>query len=205
MHESSFQQPTPEQLVAFVQGEPVAIDEVVHLLLPQLYRWTIRQYPNFPRDEVQSVVNESFAEICRNPTRYNPQQAKLTTYIIKLINWRMAALNQAIKKITKTAEEQENCPQDAYNQSSTTEIETYIIQKHFFSKVMERLDGAEKEGLKLMLQEESDQDAYVAILTRYGSVMNPAGEVKNFKERVKRKVKTIALELGYVSDDLLEK
>ena len=74
MHESSFQQPTPEQIAAFVQGDPVAIDEVVHLLLPQLYRWAIRQYPNFPRDEVQSVVNESFAEICRNHARYNPNR-----------------------------------------------------------------------------------------------------------------------------------
>jgi hypothetical protein len=60
MSESAFQQPTPEQIAAFVQGDPVVIDEIVHLLLPQLYRWTIRQYSNFPEDKVQSVVNESF-------------------------------------------------------------------------------------------------------------------------------------------------
>ena len=205
MHESSFQQPTPEQIAAFVQGDPLAIDEVVHLLLPQLYRWAIRQYPNFPRDEVQSVVNEAFAEVCRNSDRYNPQQAKLATYIIKMIKWRMGTLDQAITKITKILEEQENFSQETYNQLSTTEIEAHIIQDRFFSKVMEQLDGAEKDGLKLMLQEESDQDAYVAILTRYGSVINPAGEVKNFKERLKRKVKIIARELGYESADLLEK
>jgi DNA-directed RNA polymerase specialized sigma24 family protein len=203
MHESSFQQPSPEQLAAFVQGEPLAIDEVVHLLLPQLYRWAIRQHPHFPRDEVQSVVNEAFAEVCRNPDRFNPQKAKLTTYIIKLVKWRMAALGDAIKKISKISEEQENFSQETYNQLSTTEIEAHIVQERFFSKVMERLDDAEQEGLKLMLQEESGQDAYVAILTRYGSVMNPAGEVKNFKERLKRKVRIIARELGYESEDLL--
>src|SRR5262249_23177479 len=152
-------------------------------------------------DEVQSVVNESFAETCRNHARYNPQQTKLTTYIIKLIGWRMTVLSQAIKKITKIAEQQESSSQNTYNSLSTTEIEAHIIQKRFFSKVMERLDSAEQEGLKLMLQEESDQDSYVALLTRYGSVTNLVGEVKNFKERLKRKVKTIARELGYESED----
>ncbi len=203
MHESSFQQPTSEQTAAFIQGDPVAIDEIAHLLLPQLYRWAIRQYPNFPRDEVQSIVNEVFAETCRKHTRYNPQQAKLTTYIIKLINWRMSILNQAMKKITKIAEEQENVSQETYNQLSTLELEARIVQERFFSKVIERLDGVEKEGLKLMLQEESNQDAYIEILIRHGFVMNPAGEVKNFKERLKRKVKAIARELGYESEELL--
>ena len=70
---------------------------------------------------------------------------------------------------------------------------------------MERLDGAEKEGLKLMLQEESGPGCLCCNSYAYGSVMNPAGEVKNFKERLKRKVKTIARELGYESEDLLEK
>jgi len=117
----------------------------------------------------------------------------------------MAVLSQAIKKITKIAEEQESSSQNTYHPLSTKEIEVHIIQKRFFSKVMERLDDVEQEGLKLLLQEESGQDAYVAILTRYGSVTNPAGEVKNFKERLKRKVKTIARELGYESEDLLER
>ena len=116
----------------------------------------------------------------------------------------MTILSQVIKKITKIAEEQESFSQNTYNQLSTKELEAHIIQKRFFNKVMERLDDAEQEGLRLMLQEESGQDAYIAILTRYGSVANPAGEVKNFKERLKRKVKTIACELGYESEDLLE-
>ena len=204
MPESVFQQPTPEQIAAFVQGDPVVIDEIVHLLLPQLYRWTIRQYPNFPEDEVQSVVNESFAEICRNHVRYNPQQAQLTTYIIRLIKLRMATLSQAIKKITKIVEEQENPSQDTYNRLSTANLDTRIVQERFFNKVMERLDDAEQEGLNLMLQEELSQDAYVAVLMRRGPVLDPAGEVKNFKERLKRKVKTIARELGYEREDLLE-
>jgi hypothetical protein len=115
----------------------------------------------------------------------------------------MSILNQAMKKITKIAEEQENVSQETYNQLSTLELEARIVQERFSSKVIERLDGVEKEGLKLMLQEESKQDAYIEILIRHGFVMNPAGEVKNFKERLKRKVKAIARELGYESEELL--
>jgi len=39
MNESHFQQPTDEQLSRFVQGDPVAIDAVIRLVLPQLYSW----------------------------------------------------------------------------------------------------------------------------------------------------------------------
>lgn len=35
---STFTQPTREQLDAFREGDPVAIDEVVTIVLPQIYR-----------------------------------------------------------------------------------------------------------------------------------------------------------------------
>src|SRR5689334_1335242 len=96
MNESSFQQPTSEHLAAFVEGDPVVIEEVVRLLLPQLHRWAIQQYSNIPRDEVQSSVNATFAEVCRNHARYDPKQAALTTYIIKLIKWRMTEIAKKV-------------------------------------------------------------------------------------------------------------
>ena len=39
MDESVFQQPTGEQLFAFAQGDPIAKDEIAHLVLLQLARW----------------------------------------------------------------------------------------------------------------------------------------------------------------------
>ncbi len=39
MKESNFPQPTDEQLAGFREGDPVAINEVVELVLPPILRW----------------------------------------------------------------------------------------------------------------------------------------------------------------------
>ncbi|HWN12156.1 MAG TPA: hypothetical protein VNO50_23225 [Pyrinomonadaceae bacterium] len=62
MAESKFQQPTEQQLRGFVKGDPITINEVIHLILPQLHRWALQKYSTLPRDDVQSVVNRVLAE-----------------------------------------------------------------------------------------------------------------------------------------------
>src|SRR5690242_236929 len=99
MDESAFQQPTAQQLSAFAQGDPIAKDEIAHLVLPQLARWAWRHYPNLPRDEVQSLINVVLAEILLHHERYDANQSRFTTYAIHLIRLRLASLYQALKKI----------------------------------------------------------------------------------------------------------
>jgi hypothetical protein len=207
MSDSIFQQPTAIQLEGFVKGDPIVIDEVIHLLLPQLYRWGIQKYSNLPRDEVQSVINHALAEACRNHARYNPQKAQITTYLIGLIDLRMATLHHSIKKKIKAetlfSDQQENFPERLYNSSNTEEIDNRLARDQFFDEVKGRLDNVEREVLELMLQGEKSQDEYLLVLRRHQSVTDQTEDVKNFKARLIRKVKTIANELGYDGQDLL--
>src|ERR1700742_1175827 len=99
MDENAFRQPTAPQLSAFAQGDPIAKDEIAHLVLPQLARWARSRYPNLPQDEIQSIVNGVLAEICRHHERYDPGHSQFTTYAIHLIKLRLASLYQALMKI----------------------------------------------------------------------------------------------------------
>src|SRR5262245_33313701 len=132
MSDSIFQQPTALQLEEFVRGDPVVINEVVHILLPQLHRWGVQKYSNLPQDEVQSIINRVFAEACRNHARYNPQKAKLTTYLIRLIDLRMATLYQSIKKKVEAetlfSDQQENFLKGVYNSTNTEEIDNRLAR-----------------------------------------------------------------------------
>jgi hypothetical protein len=206
MDESVFQQPTPDHLSAFVQGDPVAIDEVIRLVLPQLYRWALQQYSNLLPDEVKSTIHQVLAEICRNHARYDPNRTKFTTYAINLLRMRLAGLHQSLKKIGEiedtSSSGHEKLSQKMYNQSDTEELR--ITQQQFFSAATARLERAEREFLELMLQGEKRQEVFVSALARYGSASDPSAEVKNMKERLKRKLKATALELGYKAEDLLE-
>jgi hypothetical protein len=208
MSDSVFQQPTTRQLEEFVKGDPIAIDEVIQIILPQLHRWAISKYSNLPQDEVQSVTNRVLAEACRNHARYDPQQSKITTYLIKLIDLRMSTFHQTNKKKTEFEElfsdQQENFLQRAYNSSNAAEIEKRLVRDRFFEEAKERLDKAEQDVLDLMLNEEKSLDGYVLVLQRHQSINDPALDVKNFKERLKRKLKTLAKELGYDKHDLLD-
>src|SRR5438128_2306578 len=124
MGESAFQQPTVQQLSAFAQGDPIAKDEIAHLILPQLARWAWSHYPNLPRDEVQSVVNGVFAEILCHHARYDAEQSSFTTYAIHLIKLRLASLCHALKRIKAFQDSaRENLAQPAYNSIDTIELD----------------------------------------------------------------------------------
>lgn len=207
MDESAFQQPTPEQLSALARGDPIAKDEIAHLVLPQLTRWAWRHYGNLPPDEVQSVINEALAEIFRNHERYDSSRASFTTYAIHLIKLRLTSLFQALRKIKEfqgsIQEGRENPSQLAYNKIDAVEINLRIERDQFFGTAMKRLDDAEKDFLRLMLQGEKRQEAFVAILARDARVNHPAQEVKNMKARLLRKLQAIAQEFGYEASDLI--
>lgn len=99
MDESVFQQPTAEQLQQFVAGDPVAMDEVLALVLPQLYIWAERRYSNVPEQERVNVLHDVLNETYQHHDRYNPRLTKFTTYIINLIIKRMATVQrQQIKR-----------------------------------------------------------------------------------------------------------
>jgi hypothetical protein len=204
MDESAFQQPTAQQLSAFAQGDPIAKDEVAHLILPQLVRWAWRHYPNLPRDEVQSVAGGVLAEILRHHERYDPDQSSFTTYAIHLIKLRLASLYLALKKI-KTFQDSacENLLQPAYNPIDTVELDQRIERDQFFGAAMQRLEGAEKEFLRLILQGEKQQEAFVQALACYGLVKHAGKEVKQVKARLLRKLQALAGEMGYEAGDLL--
>jgi len=204
MAESIFQQPTREQLSAFAQGDPVAKDEMAHLVLPQLARWAWRHYPNLPRDEVQSVVNWVLAEILRHHERYNTAQSSFTTYAIHLIRLRLASLYYALQKIKAFQDSAcENLTPPAYNLIDAAELDRRIERDQFFSVAIKRLEGAEREFLRLILQGEKQQEVFTQVLARYSQV-SPAGQaVKNVKAKLLRKLQALADEMGYEASDLI--
>jgi hypothetical protein len=205
MDESTFQQPTVEQLSAFAQGDPIAKDEIAHLVLPQLARWAWRHYSNLPRDEVQSVVNWVLAEVLLNHKRYDPHQSSFTTYAIHLIRLRLASLYNALKRIKDFQDSpRENQLQPTYNSTDAVELDQSIERDQFFGAAMKRLEGAEKEFLRLMLQGEKQQDAFVQVLARYGLVKQRGREIKNVKAKLLRKLQALASEMSYEADNLIK-
>ncbi len=204
MDETAFQQPTVEQLSAFTQGDPIAKDDIAHLILPQLARWAWRHYPNLPRDEVQSVVNGVLAEVLLNHKRYDPHQSSFTTYAIHLIRLRLASLYHALKRIKEFQDLPcENQPQPAYNSTDAVGLDKSIERDQFFGAAMKRLEGAEKEFLRLMLQGEKRQDAFVQVLAHYCSAKHQGRDIKNVKAKLLRKLQAFASEMGYEADDLI--
>jgi hypothetical protein len=104
MDESVFQQPTPEQLTAFVNGDPVVRNDIMVALLPPFYRWSKQWYPDLPQDEVHSSIHQVLAEACCHYSRYDPSKAKFTTYLIELIKLRLLDVQAKHTKIISNEE-----------------------------------------------------------------------------------------------------
>jgi hypothetical protein len=209
MAESVFNQPTSEQLDAFVVGDPIAISEVVELLLPQIVRWAIKQYRNLPQDEVESMVHQVFTEVCINHARYEPHKAKLTTFVIRLLKLRLADLYEDITQISKAEDSSfdisEKLLKKPYNDTDTIDNATRLTRKAFFQEATLFLDPHEQDFLEMILKGEKSLEVFVNILARHGHIAsNPAHAVKNAKERLFRKLKTIASDAGFSLQDLLD-
>lgn len=204
MDESLFRQPSPEQLEAFVTGDPVAEEQVLCLVLPQLYRWATHQYWNLPADEVKSEVNLVVHQTCRPRVKFDPRAGTtLTTYLIHLIQLRLNSLYQRRKKVAdaEIAEpiESEKWHMQVYKESRE---DARITRDAFFDKIIPRLSEPEREFLNLMRHGEKNQKVFAAVLERNGKVSNPANQVKNMKERLLRKLRTFAEEYGYQLEDI---
>ncbi|MBE7433133.1 MAG: hypothetical protein HS100_04405 [Anaerolineales bacterium] len=208
MDNSVFNQPTPEQLNAFVVGDPIAINEVVELLLPQIVRWSIKQYRNLPQDEVESMTHQVFAEVCINHARYEPHKAKLTTFVIRLLKLRLADLYQDVTEISRAEDSSldisEKLLKKPYNTTDTLDSETHLVREAFFREAVLFLDPHEQDFLEMMLKGEKRQEIFVDILTRHGYQMpDPDRVVKNVKERLIRRLRSLADDAGYSLQDLL--
>jgi hypothetical protein len=206
MDEGIFQQPSPEQLAAFVAGDPVAEDEVLRLILPQLYRWARHHYSNLPEADVESEINRVVYETCRPRVRYKLNAGTtLSTYLIGLIKLRLNDLYQRQKRIKQSevseSDESEKWLRLPYNQ--VEDEETRITRETFFQEVGQHLEGPEKDFLQLMRQGEKKLDVFAKILESYGPVAEPEKEVKNMKERLLRKLRAFAEQHGYSIKDML--
>jgi hypothetical protein len=207
MSDSTFQQPSPEDLADFVGGDPLAIDRVIVLVAEQLCRWAWKEYDDLPDDDVEELVYEALAETARNHARYDPTVSLFTTYVINLIRWRIKRLGRSVQKIRRledtSPEAQEKLPRGVYNQTDKREIEIQIARKRFYGLARERLQGLDREFFELMLQG-AESNEYVRAVERDGSFPAPDIEAKNRKPRVHRRLKDIADEISYKLEDLME-
>ncbi len=204
--ESAFPQPTADQLKEFVEGDPIAIDEVITLVLVPLIRWAKKQYSGLPEQEVESLIHQVLGEICVNYNRYDPSQARFTTYVINLFKLRVRDLMSRSKKIgsfevdlTLPETEHEEQLDSPYNYLE--DQEQSILTEDFFERVSEHLDGLEREFLDLLRLGTKDTQAFAEVLGKYTEVTDPFKQVKNTKERLQRKLRSLAQELGYSADD----
>ena len=209
-HESTFAQPTAEQLAAFVAGDPVAEDEVLRLVLPQLHRWACKHHPNLASEDLERLIYQVAAETCRPAVRYDPTKSRLTTYMIGLLNLRVRDLYAAQQDIQQHEETdpvaRENLLQAAYNDSDAPEWQLLeLTREEFFARAETRLDPVELEFLRLMRAGEKSESVFVQVLAQHGGPQYAAArhDVKNAKVRLQRKLKTLATELGYQAEDLL--
>lgn len=202
--ESTFPQPTEEQLTGFVEGDPLAIDAVVRLVLVPLVRWAKSQYGGLPEQEVESLLHQVLGEICVNHSRYDPSRAKFTTYVIYLYKLRVRDLMNRNPKVISLESQfsetgRENYLDSAYNYIE--DRETDISTEEFFQRLDEHLDDLEREFLALIRSGVKDTQQFAEVLKRYTSVDDPFRQVKNTKERLQRKLRSLAKELGYTAED----
>jgi len=206
MDDSVFQQPTAEQLSLFVRGDSLAIDEVVDIVLPQLYSWGKRRYPHVSEHDVSSVIHDVLSETCQNHARYDPKRAKFTTYVIELIIKRMATIQRKQMKLATQEVSTESISEKlvgvTYNDLEADMVR-HVDREHFFLRARRQLSELDAAFLDLMLAGEIHQGPFVEILTRGGITTNVSREVTNIKERVKYTLQMFAQTQGLRLEDLL--
>lgn len=204
MSDSTFQQPSPQDLDGFIEGDPLATDRVVTQLADQLIRWSRGHYPDLTDSDLEDLVYAALEETCRNHARYDQSRSLITTYVINLIKWRAQRVRGAVQRIRAhedtSPEAQENLPRDAYNQTEAKDIEVRIAREDFYRTVREKLQGLDREFFELEIQGAEWSD-YVGAVEREGAFSNPEAEAKNRRARVRRALKKIAEDMGFEADD----
>jgi len=206
MKESTFPQPSSEQLASFREGDPLVANEIVVLVLPSILRWAWAQYKRLSQEDVQDIVHQVLAEICRHAARYDPERGLFTTYVIGLLKLRLADLYATQQEIGEQEEFGPNAYEKLlslpYNDSEALDEDTRIVREDFFREVGEHLEPVERELFRLMRNDVKSTKAFATVLVRYGPVSDEERDVKNAKARLMRKVTFIGKTLGYAPEDL---
>lgn len=206
MKESNFSQPSSEQLASFREGDPLAANEIVELVLPSILRWAWTQYKLLPQEDVQDIVHQVLAEICHHAARYDPERVLFTTYVIGLLKLRLTDLYTTQQEIGDKEEfgpdTYEKLLSLPYNDSEALDEDTRIVREDFFRQVEEHLEPVERELFRLMRNDVKNTGAFASVLARYGPVPDEERDVKNAKARLMRKVVFIGKTLGYAPEDL---
>jgi hypothetical protein len=204
---SIFEQPSAEVLAGFVAGEPVATDELVRLIFPQLLRWTANKYHQWRFEDVEEVVLQSVYELCKNHAQYNPHKSKVTTFVISTIEHRMIDLarNKQYNFLrTSKSLSHENTEKTTYNNVEEIDTETQLAREEFYQRAIPRLTPAEVDVLNLIRQNESAQEVFIEVLSQYEVIqVDPYKYLKNFRERLSRKLSSLAKELGFEFRDVI--
>jgi Sigma-70 region 2 len=202
MREIHSQQPTTEQLLSFQSGDPVAINEVIELVLPQLAGWACHLYPVLPPEDVHDVVFQVLAEICQHHARYDPNRAKFTTYAFGLIKRRLTDLYATWIKINEFEESGPDAHEKLlslpYNDVERPDADVLLTRDEFFQQAETRLSDLEREVCSVM-RTSDDPHLITEILERYGDT----SEVKNVRAIIRRKLTALAAELHYQQEDVL--
>lgn len=188
-----------------MRGDRDSIEEVMRLLLPQIQRWAVRTYFFLPDDDVKSVVNRVLAETCARPFLYDPSKCRfLISYLCRLISKRMIDLYKSTNRRAKHEELfSDPPPETKYCLPDIAEIETRKVRNQFFKAVKKKLDKVEREAIDLLRR--SDDDEQFVVLLRCNQCLTESKFcAKNFKGRLIRKVRKIAVKLKYTKHDLLD-
>lgn len=204
---SRFQQPSAEQIADFRAGDPVAIDAVIHIVLPQVERWATSRYSSLPVEDVRDVVNQVLSETCQHHDRYDPARGAFTSYAIELLKRRLADAYRAWSDIEAHEESGPHADEAVLHVSGdiegTLDPDVSIVRAEFLGRVAAELDDVERDLWALMLGGNKDTAAAAAILAQREPVANMQREVKNAKARLMRKVRAIAEALDYRLEDLV--
>src|SRR6185369_10526841 len=131
MKESVFQQPSSQDLAGFREGDPLAIERVLLLMIPQFLRWAWSSYPDLPVDDVEELVYAALAETCRSHSRYDPAASLFTTYVINLIRWRIDRLRKSVERVNNPPE---NLPSPVYHSMDELEIGIGLSRDRFLDR-----------------------------------------------------------------------
>lgn len=206
MDESVFQQPNQEQLKQFVAGDPLAMEEVVELVLPQLINWSARHYPSIHEHERISVIHDVLLETCGHHERYNPNKAMFTTYVIGLIEKRMKTTQRKLFTLMDRENSletvSENLSQTTYD-TTEEDVVRRLNREEFYRLARSHLTPLEAEFLNLMREGEIHNPPFIDILRRSSNTNVTEREIKNIKERVKYKLETFARSRGLRLEDYL--
>lgn len=153
------------------------------------------------------VVNQVLSETCQHHERYDPARGALTSYVIGLLEHRLADLYRTWSNIGAHEESGPHADEAVLRApgdiEGTLDRDVRIVRAEFLGRVAAELDDVERDLWALMLEGNKDTAATAAILARQGPVADMQREVKNAKARLTRKVRVIAEALGYRLEDLV--